>query len=146
VKPKRQRPAFHIRARKIVVAGFGFANPDPARPDETVSTEYVSSLSVSACLMKRVLGSNAKLVILGLIIGSRNQFKRTAKRHLSVMTYHAERLISFTKMPVRPVRFDAQAPGLSVKSIQLAIAELDALNRLVSIVRIDSLGTRTMIA
>jgi hypothetical protein len=135
VQPKRQRQAFHTRARKIVVAGFGFANPDPVRPDETVSTEYVSALSVSPCLMKRVLGSNGRLVILGSVIGSRNQFKRTAKPHLSVKTYHAECLISFTKMPVRPVRLDAQAPGLSVESIQLAIAEFHMLERFVSIVR-----------
>ena len=49
-------------------------------------------------------------------------------------------------MPVRPVRFDAKAPGLSVESIHLAITELDMLDRFVSIVHFDSLGTRTMIA
>jgi hypothetical protein len=49
-------------------------------------------------------------------------------------------------MPVSPVRLDAQASRLPVESVQLAIAELDMLDRFVSIVRVVSLEMRWMIA
>jgi hypothetical protein len=57
-------------------------------------------------------------------------------------THKAESLISFTKMPIRPVRLDTQASCLSVESIQSATAELDMLNRFVSIFLINNLDTR----
>ena len=49
-------------------------------------------------------------------------------------------------MPVRPVRLDAQASRLPVESVQLTIAELDMLDRFVSLVRVVSLEMRWMIA
>lgn len=51
-------------------------------------------------------------------------------------TYDTEGLVSFTQMPVRPVRLDTQASRVSIESIQLTIAQLDMSDHLISIGRV----------
>ena len=51
-------------------------------------------------------------------------------------TYDTEGLVSFAQMPVRPVRLDAQAPCVSIESIQLTIAQLDMSDHFISIGRL----------
>jgi hypothetical protein len=50
--------------------------------------------------------------------------------------YDTEGLVSFTQMPVRPVRLDTQASRVSIESIQLTIAQLDMSDHLISIGRV----------
>ena len=61
---------------------------------------------------------------------------RRRQVHRQDSTYHAESLVSFSQMPVRPVRLDTQASRVSIESIQLAIAQLDMSDHLISVGRI----------
>jgi len=51
-------------------------------------------------------------------------------------TYDTEGLVSLAQVPVRPVRLDTQASRVSIESIQLAIAQLDMSDHLISVGRI----------
>jgi hypothetical protein len=50
-------------------------------------------------------------------------------------THDTEGLVSFTQMPVRPVRLDAEASRVSIESIQLTIAQLDMSDHFILIGR-----------